>query len=72
MSDYSVNVPAEDYKGLVRKAIAFDMVCDTVKHLKPYQWEDVLKPLCSSIAPERFAAAVGRAEPDNPELQSAE
>lgn len=72
MSEYSVTVPADDYKGLVRKAIAFDMVCDTVKYLKPFLWEDVLKPLCSSIAPDRFPPAVGGAGPDNPESQVTE
>lgn len=58
MSDYSVNVPSADYKKLVRKAIAFDMVCEVTKHLKPYQWDDVLNILCHSIAPEKFADVV--------------
>lgn len=57
MPDYTVTVPAEDYKNLVRKAIAFDMVCKVVKNVKSFQWDDILKPLCSSIVPEEFPAA---------------
>ncbi len=72
MSDYSVNVPSADYKKLVRKAIAFDMVCEVTKHLKPYQWDDVLNILCHSIAPEKFADAVDGDCPSNESPQTAE
>ena len=67
-----MTIPTDTYEALVRKAIAFDMVCDTVNHIKPYLWDDVLKPLCSSIAPDRFPAAAGLAEPDNPNQQATE
>lgn len=52
MPDYTVTVPAEDYKNLIRKAIAFDMVCKVVECVNPFQWGGILKPLCFSIVPE--------------------
>lgn len=72
MPDYSVNVPLEDYKRLVRKAVAFDMVCEVTKHLKPYQWDDVLNILCHSIAPEKFASVTAGDCPGNEPTQAAE
>lgn len=57
MPDYTVTVPAEDYKNLVCKAVAFDMVCKVVKNVKSFQWDDILAPLCSSFLPEEFPAA---------------
>lgn len=56
MPDYTVTVPAEAYTSLVRKAIAFDMVCKVVKSFKSFQWDAILEPLCFSIAQEESGA----------------
>lgn len=71
MPDYFVTVPAEDYKGLVRKAIAFEMVCKVVENVKSFQWDDILKSLCSSVVPEEFPAADEKPLPDNSAAQDA-
>ncbi len=72
MPDYVVPIPSEDYKHLVHKAIAFDVVCETVKNVQTYQWDDVLLPLCRGIAPEKFSGAKDGDGPGDDTAKTAE